>query len=145
MWTYDDFPGADSVPWQLLIRARFQYQIDAIIASSVVHTIAKVATADVTAKVAEVAAQAVTRAAADQGEVSGERRGQFMDAVANWDGELCPRWWRYFPVPPKPRWIEEFGDPMFLVTIGQALEFVNAAGSPGLQGSLGAVLTELQG
>ena len=40
MWTQDDFPGADHVPWQLLIRARFVHEIDAVIASRVVTRLA---------------------------------------------------------------------------------------------------------
>ena len=59
MWTPDDFPGADNVPWQLLIRARFAHEIDAIIGSIAINAVGRVAAADVVAKVVQVANESV--------------------------------------------------------------------------------------
>ena len=35
MWDPEGFPGADTVPWPLLIRARYQFELDAVIAGGV--------------------------------------------------------------------------------------------------------------
>ena len=62
MWDPENFPGADHVPWQLLIRARFAYEIDAALASVIVSRIGAVASTEITYKVAEVAMGAVSQA-----------------------------------------------------------------------------------
>ena len=76
MWDSDNFPGADNVPWQLLIRARFAHEIDAILASVVVARVGAVASVDITRQVAAVAQGVI---AAERGE--GDRGHQGAGTV----------------------------------------------------------------
>lgn len=102
------------MPWQLLIQARYRYQIDAHIASTVISTVGRLAPQGVAAKLSDAAAGAVRRGVSDRKEVGDERRITFLDAVASWEeGDIGPPWWRFpFPVPPRPRWADEVGDPV---------------------------------
>lgn len=99
------------------------------------------------AKLSDAAAGAVRRGVHDREEVGDERRITLLDAVASWeDGDICPPWWRFpFPVPPRPRWADEVGDPVMYDAALRALDLVSAAGSPQLQESFGNVLQELAG
>ena len=45
MFNPDDFVSARDIPWQLLIRAKYTYEIDALIASTVVRAVAVVGVA----------------------------------------------------------------------------------------------------
>jgi len=53
MWDPEHVPGVDHVPWQLLIRARFAHELDAVLASVVVERFGAVVSVEVTRKVAE--------------------------------------------------------------------------------------------
>lgn len=141
MWTVDDFPGAGNVPWQLLIRARFAHEVDAIIGSIVVDAVGRVASEQVVVRVAQVANDAL---AGREPVKTGPR--QVLTALVaaddfdDWCGTKWPGWWRR---PPRPKWVEEIGDPMSKVVIARAAELVSVAGSSELQESLGAALVEL--
>lgn len=139
MWTPEDFPGADKVPWQLLIRARFVYQIDAVIASQVVRALAEVLPSKAAVELSHAAARAVASAPRDKAAPeSGVRALAAFDDFWDWCGTKWPRW----PFP--PRRFEELFDPIAFITIDKAREFL-AAGSPELQKGLGAALDELTG
>jgi hypothetical protein len=140
MWDIDNFPGADHVPWQLLIRARLVREIDAVIASTVVHSLAGVASSKMT--------HAVTRAAQvglDEGNLeraTAEQRVAAFDAVLDFD-DWCGTRPRPWPWPgPRPHF-EDLSDPITEVVVAQALELVSRAGSEQLQKSLGSALSEL--
>ncbi len=147
MWDPENFPGADNVPWPLLIRARYQFEVDAHIASSVVAAVARFAPEEVTAKVAKAADSAVRKSMSERAELSADQRVAFLGAVADWeDGELCPRWWRWpFPWPPKKDWARELGDPIAYVALQRGLDLITAAGSQQLQESLGGAIQGIQG
>lgn len=140
MWTQDDFPGAKSVPWQLLIRARYTHEIDALIASTVVRAVSTVASRELTEKVAEAAWAGV--AASERGVPAGaEHRLGFLDAAAEWDdGGICPPWWPWHG--PRPHYVDQVSDPITAVVLASAAELVNKGGSAALQGSLGRALGE---
>ena len=140
MWDPDNFPGADHVPWQLLIRARYVHEIDAVIASYVVARIGAVASAELTYKVAEAAAQART---AEPVKATASSKVSALSAAAEWDDWKCgtvPWHW-----PPKPRGFDDLSDAVLPLVLERAAAFVRAGGSEQLQGSLGAVLNELGG
>jgi hypothetical protein len=139
MWDIDHFPGADHVPWQLLIRARLVREIDAVIASTVVRNLAEVASSKVTHTVTRAAEAALEEGNREQ--ATSEQRLAAFDAVLDFD-DWCPtrpRW----PWPgPRPHF-EDLSDPIAEVVVGQALELVRRAGSEQLQKSLGSALAEL--
>ena len=136
MWTQDDFPGADKLPWQLLIRARFVDEIDAIVAHTVVRTLAPLMAKDRARNLAGVAAKAVATDGAKRVEVSGDQRMSALGAFADWDGEICPRWWPRPPFPPRRRWYGEFDDPAIVLALGAVQALVKGAGSDHLADAL---------
>ena len=142
MWDPDNFPGADHVPWQLLIRARYAHELDAVLASVVVDRIGAVASVEITRRVAEVAAQAIT---ADREKVSAATRVRAMSAAADFDDWWCGTTWpRHWP--PKPHDLfDDLSDPVAGLVIEQALAMVRGGGSEALQKSLGDVLAEVGG
>ncbi len=142
MWDPDNFPGADNVPWQLLIRARFAHEVDAILASVVVARVGAVASVETTRKLTEVAAQAVVR---DREKMSSSSRVRALSAAADFDDWWCgtpwPRHW-----PPKPHGVfDDLEDPIAGLVVAQAHQMVQAGGSEALQKSLGEVLAEVGG
>jgi hypothetical protein len=141
MWDPDSFPGADHVPWQLLIRARFAHELDAVLASVVVARVGAVASVDITRKVAEVATQAVT---ADREKVTAATKVRALAAAADFDDWCGTPWPRHWP--PKPHGVlDDLSDPLVGLVVEQALTMVRAGGSEGLQKSLGDVLAEVGG
>lgn len=152
MWDIDNFPGADKVPWQLLIRARFAYEIDAVVASRVVHTLAGVLPRAAAVEFARAATRSVS--AASREPVERETAARALIALADfddWCGTVWPRWpWPWPPVPgpwPDPRGIdiERFGeilDPIVVIAFDRARELVDAVGSPELQKGFSAALDE---
>ena len=141
MWDPDNFPGADNVPWQLLIRARFAHELDAVLASVVVARVGAVASYEVTRQVAEVAAKAVT---AERVKVTSN--GKLRAITAAWEfDDWCGTWWPR-PWPPKKQGsFDDLYDPITVLVIEQALEMVRAGGSEDLVKSLGEALTEVGG
>jgi hypothetical protein len=140
MWDIDNFPGADHVPWQLLIRARLVREIDAVIASTVVRSVAQVASGKVTHTVTRAAQAGLDEGNREQAS-SGQRLAAF-DAVLDFD-DWCGTRPRPWPWPgPRPHF-EDLSDPIAEVVLGQALELVQRAGSEQLQKSLGSALAEL--
>jgi hypothetical protein len=140
MWDPDNFPGADNVPWQLLIRARFAHELDAILASVVVARVGAVASVDITQQVAAVAQGAIT---AEREKATSATKVRAMSAAADFDDWWCgtpwPRHW-----PPKPHGVfDDLSDPIAGLVIEQALTMVRAGGSEGLQKALGEVLVEV--
>lgn len=141
MWDPDSFPGADNVPWELLIRARFAHEIDAVLASVIVERVGALASVEITRKVAEVAMQAITSEREKAGS-SGKVRA--LSALADFDDWCGTKWPR--PWPPKRHSVfDELSDPMAGLVIEQAHALVLAGGSDGLQKSLGEVLAEVGG
>jgi len=141
MWDPEHFPGVDNVPWQLLIRARYAHELDAVLASVVVERIGAVASVDVTRKVAEVAMNAVSR----QGDkATSATKVRAMSAIADFDDWCGTHWPRPWP-PKKNGLFDDLGDPMTTLVIEQAHALVRAGGTDGLQKALGEVLAEVGG
>jgi hypothetical protein len=140
MFNQDDFLGAKSVPWPLLIRARYTFEIDALIASTVVRAVSTVASQELTEKVAEAARAGV--AASERGVLAGaEQRVGFLDAAADWDdGGICPPWWPWHG--PRPHYVDDLSDPITAVVLASAAELVSKGGSAALQASLGRAVAE---
>lgn len=152
MWTQEDFPGADKVPWQLLIRARFVKELDALVATTIVNKVAQVASAKVVAQVATAAAEAMRAAPADK--LSRTARSEALTAMADFI-DICPPWWPWpWPWPgPRPPWwfrdqenpFEQVGTPYEGLVLEGALDLLGRAGSPQLQEQLGGTIRELGG
>ncbi len=142
MWGPDDFPGASNVPWQLLIRARYVHEIDAVVASIAVAAIAAVAAEGV---VGETARRAVTASSpAGRQAVAPEQQLSVLSAVADFDefcGTLPRHWWGPGP---RPKYLDRFGDPVAQLVLDQVASLVDRAGSPALQEALGGTLAERQ-
>ena len=135
-------PGADNVPWQLLIRARYAHELDAILASVVVARVGAVASVHITQQVAAVAQDVIT---AEREKATAATKVRAMSAAADFDDWWCgtpwPRHW-----PPKPHGVfDDLSDPIAGLVIEQAFTMVRAGGSAALQKSLGDVLAEVGG
>lgn len=134
MFSPDDNIDFKTIPWQLLIRARYAYEVDAIVASTVARRVSEVASTNV--------AQAVTAAARES--VSGgnrehaapESKVAALSALADWEDNWCGT-----PYPHHPHF-GQLGDPIAEVVLGQALEVVRRAGSEELQKTLGSALAD---
>lgn len=137
MFTAEDFPGAEEVPWPELIRARYQFEIDAIVASVVVRAVAHVATAELSEAVAKAAFEGASFDG-EREEAPAERRIGMLSIIADWDGDLCPRFWW----PPQPPRRDDLGDPLVTVVLDNAASLVRVAGSDRLQKALGSVLQQ---
>jgi hypothetical protein len=138
MWSSEDFPGASSVPWQLLIRARYVHEIDAVVASIAVAAISAVA--------AERFVEEMARSASDPEPerapvpASPEHKLSALSAIADfedWCGTLPRHWWGPGP---RPRYIDQLGDPIASLVIDRAAVLVERAGSGDLRSGLGAAL-----
>jgi len=127
MWSPEDFPGAKNVPWQLLIRARYVYEIDAVLASIVVNRLSAFATEAATEKVASVLREAVGRASSEP--ANGEHRLAAMEALADWENDWCGTGrWPHWPGPHP-----HFDDPITSVVIAQAGRLFDGGASEGVQ------------
>ena len=134
MWSSDDFPGASHVPWQLLIRARLQDEVDAALASAIVRAVADVGSQAQVVEVARAAhAGLATRPAGEP--ASAEQRIAAIDAAAEFD-DFCGT---PYPHSPIPHHLQEFGDPAVVGVLAAARQLVKA-GSENLQKSLGQAL-----
>lgn len=142
MWDPEHFPGVDNVPWQLLIRARFVRELDAVIASTVVQAVGQVASAEA-ARTVGAAAQKAMSAGVREPATPEQRTGAF-DAALDWDdwcGTGWPRRW-----PPRPKLgMDDLSDPVADLVIGKAFELVANGGSEALQKTLGQALAEVGG
>jgi hypothetical protein len=142
MWDPDSFPGADKVPWQLLIRARYAYEIDALVASLVVHQLGRVASVKLVEEVTSSAGEGLALSPRD--EVGAEQRIATLGAAADFD-ELCPPNWP-FHWPPRPhQGLDDLSDPFTVIVASRALDLVRVAGSDALNKTLGDTLTRVGG
>ncbi len=137
MWTAEDFPGADSVPWPLLIRARHAYEIDAVVASTILRQVSQLASVAVTERLAEAAHTAL--ADSPREEAGHDQRLNALTTMADFD-ELCPPWFRW--PRPKPRY-DDISDPLLGLVVEGAMELVRSVGSESLNKTLGAVLQDI--
>ncbi len=144
MWDSEHFPGANKVPWRLLIRARFVYEVDAVLASTIVRTVGSMASAGA-GKALTVAAE---KALADKrhAEVSAQQRVAALTALLDWDDWCGTPWPRHWPWPPRPHDVfDDLSDPVAALFADRALQLVKAAGSEALQKSLGGALAKMAG
>lgn len=141
MWDPEHFPGADNVPWELLIRARYQFEVDALVASVIVRNVAALGTAAIAVDLGAAASKAVALSREANGRKKVVKGGAAFALVAefdDWCGTHWPRWPWPFPGP-DPRF--DVLDPIVVVLADKALGMLEAIGSPqlqeGLNGSLG--------
>jgi hypothetical protein len=134
MYGPDDNIDFSTIPWQLLIRARYAYEVDAVIASIVARQVSAVAPTSIAHAVTAAARESVSTGNREY--AAPEARVTALSALADWEDNWCGT-----PYPHHPHF-GELGDPMSEVVLGQALELVRRAGSEGLQKTLGSALAE---
>ncbi|TWP36646.1 hypothetical protein [Leekyejoonella antrihumi] len=134
MWTSEGFPGSQHVPWQLLIRARYLQEIDAVIAASIIDQVARFASERATERLVLEADKVVREGGGT--EASREQVFAALAAAADYD-ERCGSYPHHVvPI--------HFGpsSPMVGIVAEHALAFVRAGGSSTLQEAFGGVLAE---
>lgn len=139
MWDPEHFPGADNVPWQLLIRARYQYELDAVVASTIVGNIARFGSESLANKVGLAATKAVALSRESNRKDKANRSDSMMSALADFD-DWCGTGWPRRPWP-RPKSFDL--DPLVIVLADRAIGVLNALGSDHLQQGLGDVLNEI--
>ena len=138
MWDPEHFPGTDNAPWPLLIRARYQFEVDAIVASVIVRNVAALGTAAIAEEIGLAAAKAVAVSREVNGRKKVVKGGGAYALVAEFD-DCCGTRWPRWPWPgPRPRF-EEL-DPIVVVLADRALGMLEAIGSPQLQEGLAGTL-----
>jgi hypothetical protein len=121
-----DVVNGEPMPFPYIVRARYQFQIDGVIAGTVLRAIAPVAPRHQTSVVAAAAVDAV-EASRDRGdEVDDDRRLVSLDALSEWESPS--------PVSPWSRLHD---------VVVRSLQLVNAAGSETLRATLGGPLRRL--
>lgn len=136
MWTQDNFPGADKVPWQVLIRARYQDEIDAVVAHSVLVGLAPFLSKDNAYRLAKMAAEVTQRDGSKRSELKPDRKLAALDSFVEWDGDICPPWPRRWPLPwpptpwpPAPFRFDDFDDPALSLAVDAAHSLLRGAAS----------------
>lgn len=140
MWDVDNFPGAGNVPWQLLIRARVQREIDAAVATAVTRIVGQCASAHVAARVARAAVEGVSGGPVRSEPTSSDQRANAIVKLIEFD-DYCGTGVRQFHPPhPHGSWLDEFGEASAAVVLPAAVDLVRAVGSDHLVATLGAAL-----
>ena len=136
--TFDMDTSIKGLPWQLIIRARYVDEIDALLASIIAARVAQVASAE-TAHAVASAAQRAGRVS-QRREASAEQRVAAFEAIADWEDNWCWTW----PHPwPGPRF-DDVSDALAGMVMAHAAELVKVGGSEQLQVTLGAALSTSQ-
>jgi hypothetical protein len=139
MWDPEHFPGADNVPWQLLIRARYQYELDAVVASTIVRQLSALGTEGLAKKVSIAATEAVAASRKANGQDTANRSDALMSVLGDFDDWCGTRW----PGWPGPRPKSFDLDPLVIVLADRAIGVLRELGSDQLQQGLGEVLHEV--
>jgi len=139
MWDPEHFPGADNVPWPLLIRARYQFELDAVIASTIVRNISALGSEAMASKVAVAATQAVAASREANGRDKAGRSDTTLSILGEFDDWCGTRWPRW----PGPRPKYDGLDPLVIVVADKAFAVLGELGSGHLQEGLGGVLNEI--
>ncbi len=121
-----DVVNGEPMPFPYIVRARYQFQIDGIIAGTVLRAIAPVAPWQQTSLVAAAAVEAVEASRDRAAEVDEDRRLVSLDALSEWES----------PTPASP-WSK------LHEVVMRSLELVNAAGSETLRATLSDPLRRL--
>lgn len=79
----DDVSG-EPMPFPYLVRARYQFQIDGVIAGTIVRAVADVAPRDLASQVAALAVDAVETSRRAATEATHEQRILSLDALSEW-------------------------------------------------------------
>jgi hypothetical protein len=138
MWDPEHFPGADNVPWPLLIRARFQFEVDAVVASTLVRNVARLVPDAVGREFAAVAVKAVASSREVNGRKKISTRSATMGAMMeldDWCGTRWPRW-----PGPRPKDDNPIPDPLVIGLADRGLAVLDSLGGGPLQEQLSGAL-----
>lgn len=139
MWDPEHFPGADNVPWPLLIRARYQFELDAVVASTIVRNITALGSESLAKKVSLAATKAVAASRESNGQDKANRSDSLMSVLADFD-DWCGTGWPRWPWP-RPKSFDL--DPLVIVLAHHAIGVLRELGSDQLQQGLGEVLNDI--
>lgn len=129
MWLPEDYPGGN-VPWQLLIRARYADEVDAIVGHIFLRSVGPLMAKERVRNLAATMAKLVAVDGGKRVELGADQRIVAFGAFAEWDGDICPvRWPWPWPWPPRSRWLRDFDDPAINLALDAGLKLVNGAGS----------------
>jgi hypothetical protein len=148
----DGWPDTGTVPWQLLIRIRYSYQVDVLIAAvtqrAVVPGLPEQIGGTFARTVTAIAARAVSVGRAEQQELVTDRLGGLARSLADFD-DFCgtwprPHWWLGGDpdVDPDPQPWRQGGLAEVAVIIDAASRLVMDVGSADLRRSLGVTLED---
>lgn len=134
---FSDFPAGERIPWQVLIRARTEYDVTLVTAAVVARAVAGQASVDLVRQVASIVREVGPRPE----DSKPMEPGQHLDslrAFVEFD-QLCPPPWN--PKGPHPVF-DDYGDALSFVVAAAALTLTAAVGGESL-GGLPQVLTDM--
>ena len=147
----DDWGYTEGMPWQELIRIRYVYEVDVLIAGAVQRAVARALPEGIARQFARsvtaISAGVVQDGRAALQELDVERLGHIMrafDDFVGWCGTPPgprPHRWQGFGGPDPSPW-KESGLAEVSLFVAAAADLVGAVGSKQLQGGLGIVLEE---
>lgn len=147
----DGWSDVQGVPWPLLIRIRYTYHVDVVVAAVIQRAIAPRLPEHLGQAFARaatsIAARTVTVGRVEQREFAGEQLGRLARALADFVGWCGTPWPHRSPVGPDPDphpWWEG-GLAEVAVIIDAANRLVQEVGSADLRRSLGPALDDLLG
>ena len=124
MSNVSDATIGDRMPFTRLVKARYQFQIDGVIAATVLSALDRVASSNLTSRVAMLAVGAVEASRTRRGEASDEQRLRSLDALSSWD-------------------IQSSAPATYTDVVTRSVELINTAGSGTLRADLGDPLRAL--
>lgn len=148
MFDDDGWPDVQGVPWQLLIRIRYTYQVDVLVAAVTQRAVAPrlpeqlgLAFARV---VTSIAARTVTVGRVEQREFTSGQLAGLARALSDFDEWCGTPWPHHGPEPETHPW-REGGLAEVAVIIDAANRLVQQVGSSDLRRSLGPALDDVLG
>ncbi len=127
MWSPVDVVNGEPMAFPYIVRARYQFQIDGVIAATVLRAFSAVASRDVTSTVAALAVDAVESSREQLVEATEDHRILTLDALSEWEA-----------TPPSPSGWARVTD-----VVARSLDLINSAGSETLRAHLGGPLQRL--
>jgi hypothetical protein len=126
MFSPVDVVNGEPMPFPYIVRARYQFQIDGVVAGAVLRALAPVTPWRETSALAAAAVDAVEASRRNAEEVSEDQRLVSLDALSEWESPApASAWSRFHDV------------------VVRSLDLVNTAGSETLRATLGGPLNRL--
>lgn len=145
----DGWPDVQGVPWQLLIRIRYTYQVDVLVAAVIQRAVAPRLPEQLGvgfARVAtSIAARTVTVGRVEQREFTSAQLAGLARALSDFDEWCGTPWPHHITADPDPHPWREGGLAEVAVIIDAANRLVQQVGSADLRRGLGPALDDVLG